>query len=100
MWLLIIFLFFVFFGAWAASDDPDICCFGCYHEYEYDGDSFTPDDQHYGRYYICNKCGHEHFISYKDWRDMRDIHPEKFKYWKNLPYTKRLQKQIERDKNK
>ena len=31
---------------------------------------------------------------------MRDIHPEKFKCWKNLPYTKRLQKQIERDKNK
>lgn len=97
MWLLIIFLFFVILGAWAASDGPDICCFACNHEYEYDGDSFTTDDRHYGRYYICNKCGHEHFISYKDWNNMRDIYPNKFKYWEKLPCTKRLREQIEKD---
>jgi len=97
MWLFLLFLFITILGAWGASSDPDLADYVCKHKYEYDGDSFTPDDKHYGRYYICSKCNKEHFISYKDWRDMRDIYPDKFKYWKNLPYTKRLTEQIERD---
>ena len=95
MWLFLIFIFFVFLGAWAVQDDAKVIF--CEHDYEYDGDSFTSDDQHYGRYYICKKCGHEHFINYKDWRDMRDIYPKKFEYWKNRPFTKSLAKQLEHD---
>lgn len=98
MWLLIIFIFFILFGAWACSDDQDLKYFGCTHNYEYEGDSFSEDDQHYGRYYTCSKCGKKIFICYHNWDNMRDCDPKRFEYWKNRPYSQGLKNYI-KEKN-
>ena len=95
MWLFLIFLFFIFFGAWAVQDDAKIIF--CEHDYEYEGDSFSEDDTHYGRYYTCNKCGKKIFISYYDWNNMKYRHPQKYEYWKNRPYSQGLKDYINRN---